>query len=183
MFIIAKLILLVKSVYNRVLCYILKSLFLCCGKNVKFNCNDDFSFSTIKIGNDVYIGRGAKFSAAKGNFISIGNKVMFGPNVVIMAGDHNVSVIGKCMIDAKEKRMQDDQPVIIEDDVWIGSGVTILKGVTIGTGAVVAAGALVNKSVKPYTIVGGVPAVKIRKRWSESEIQQHKKLLSHNNIN
>jgi acetyltransferase-like isoleucine patch superfamily enzyme len=54
--------------------------------------------------------------------------------------------------------------IVIEDDVWIGAGVTILDGVRIGTGAVVAAGAVVTKDVAPFAIAGGVPARTIRQR-------------------
>ncbi|MCE7026512.1 DapH/DapD/GlmU-related protein [Jiella avicenniae] len=57
--------------------------------------------------------------------------------------------------------------VRIGHDVWIGHGATILPGVTIGNGAVVGAGAVVSKDVEPYTIVGGVPARLIRRRFSE----------------
>lgn len=56
--------------------------------------------------------------------------------------------------------------VVIGNDVWIGSHSLILGGVTIGDGAVVAAGAVVTKDVEPYTIVGGVPAKPIKKRFS-----------------
>ncbi|WP_417171784.1 DapH/DapD/GlmU-related protein, partial [Alistipes putredinis] len=51
-----------------------------------------------------------------------------------------------------------DASILVEDDVWIGHGATILAGVRIGQGAIVAAGAVVNKDVPPYAIVGGVPA-------------------------
>jgi phosphonate metabolism protein (transferase hexapeptide repeat family) len=57
--------------------------------------------------------------------------------------------------------------VVIGHDVWIGHGATILPGVTIGNGAVVGAGAVVSKDVAPYTIVGGVPAKLIRRRFPE----------------
>ena len=52
--------------------------------------------------------------------------------------------------------------VILENDVWIGTGVKILPGVTIGKGSVIAAGAVVTKDVPPYTLWGGVPAKKIK---------------------
>jgi len=59
--------------------------------------------------------------------------------------------------------------VAIGNDVWIGHGCKILSGVSIGDGAIVAAGALVTKNVEAYSIVGGVPAKEIRKRFSEAE--------------
>lgn len=55
----------------------------------------------------------------------------------------------------------------IGNDVWIGMNVTILNGVNIGDGAIIAAGAVVTKDVEPYSIVGGVPAKKVRKRFPE----------------
>lgn len=57
--------------------------------------------------------------------------------------------------------------VTIGHDVWIGHGVTVTAGVTIGTGAVIGAGAVVTRDVDPYTVVGGVPARVIKRRFSE----------------
>lgn len=59
--------------------------------------------------------------------------------------------------------------VTVGHDVWIGHGVTVTAGVTIGTGAVVGAGAVVTRDVAPYTIVAGVPAVPIRRRFTEAQ--------------
>jgi len=57
--------------------------------------------------------------------------------------------------------------VTIGHDVWIGHGATILPGVAVGNGAVVGAGAVVAKDVEPYTIVGGVAAKPLRRRFSQ----------------
>ncbi|MEL6573173.1 MAG: DapH/DapD/GlmU-related protein [Pseudomonadota bacterium] len=62
-----------------------------------------------------------------------------------------------------------DHWVTIGHDVWIGHGVTVTAGVTIGTGAVIGAGAVVTKDVAPYTVVGGVPARFIKRRFTEAQ--------------
>lgn len=61
--------------------------------------------------------------------------------------------------------------VSIGNDVWIGDDVMIMGGIRIGDGAIVGAGAIVSKDITPYTIVGGVPAKVIKKRFSEKEIE------------
>ena len=60
--------------------------------------------------------------------------------------------------------------IIIGNDVWIGYEAVILSGVTIGDGAIIGTRAIVTKDVPPYTIVGGVPAKTIRKRFSDDTI-------------
>jgi serine acetyltransferase len=77
----------------------------------------------------------------------------------------------------KDKLPADDAPVVISNDVWIGTGAIILKGVTIDRGAIIAAGAVVTKNVPPYAIVSGVPARLIKFRWKLSEIIQHEEIL------
>jgi acetyltransferase-like isoleucine patch superfamily enzyme len=62
-------------------------------------------------------------------------------------------------------------PTIIGNDVWIGKGATIMPKVKVGDGAVVGACALVTKDVPPYTVVGGVPAKIIRRRFTEKQIE------------
>jgi len=66
--------------------------------------------------------------------------------------------------------------IAIGNDVWIGSDVKLFKGVTIGDGAVIGACSLVTKSVEPYTIVAGIPARPIRKRFSQEEIKLLQKI-------
>lgn len=62
--------------------------------------------------------------------------------------------------------------IVVGNDVWIGYEAVILAGVTIGNGAIIGARAVVTKDVPPYTIVGGVPAQPIRKRFSEDTIER-----------
>ena len=66
--------------------------------------------------------------------------------------------------------------IIIGNDVWIGYEAVILSGVTIGDGAVIGCRAVVTKDVPPYTIVGGVPAKPIRKRFDEETIKELQKI-------
>ncbi len=58
----------------------------------------------------------------------------------------------------------------IGNDVWIGSKVLIIGGIEIGNGAIIAAGSVVTTTVLPYEIVGGVPAKKIRSRFTDEQI-------------
>ena len=61
---------------------------------------------------------------------------------------------------------------IIGNDVWIGANVTIMPGVKIGDGAIISTNATVTKDVEPYTIVGGNPAMILKKRFSDEKIKE-----------
>jgi acetyltransferase-like isoleucine patch superfamily enzyme len=159
--------------------YLVLTKFSVRGKNIIFNPFDSFSYGTIEFGSYIYIGPGAYFHSTH-SCIKIGCKVMFGPNVSLLGGDHNTSKLGEYMYDVKEKNHKTDAPIIIEDDVWVGANVIILKGVTIGTGSIIAAGSIVTKSYEAYSIIGGVPAKLIRKRFSEDELIVHKSKLESN---
>lgn len=66
--------------------------------------------------------------------------------------------------------------IIIGNDVWIGYEAVILSGVTIGDGAIIGTRAVVTKDVQPYTIVGGIPAKPIRRRFDDAAIEKLKTL-------
>ena len=66
--------------------------------------------------------------------------------------------------------------IIIGNDVWIGYEAVILSGVTVGDGAVIGARAVVTRDVPPYTIVGGIPAKPIRRRFSEDTVSALEKI-------
>ncbi len=72
--------------------------------------------------------------------------------------------------------IRNNKAVVIGNDVWIGANVIILPGVSVGDGAILAAGAVVTKDVKPYSIVGGVPAVIIKYRFPEKMINTFLKI-------
>jgi acetyltransferase-like isoleucine patch superfamily enzyme len=157
--------------------FLLRFAFRRCGRRFVFDPDGHYTFRTIEVGDDVSIGAGAVLLASESKII-IGNKVMFGPNVTIIGGNHNTSIVGRFMYDVKEKRAEDDQDVIIDNDVWVGSGAIILKGVRIGRGSIVAAGAVVGREVLPYTIVGGVLASVISTRFAALEsILEHEAAL------
>lgn len=150
-----------------------------CGKNVHIAEKCDIKGNkNINIGNDVAIGPHALLWTT-GAKLTIKDKVIIGPRLSIITGDHKIDIIGKYIADitADEKDEKDDQDVIIEKDVWIGANVTILKGVTIAEGCVIGGGAVVTKSTEPYGIYVGVPARHIRERFTDEEIQEHKKGL------
>ena len=110
------------------------------------------------IGNNVGIAQNC-FIQVRGK-VSIGNDVMFGPGVSIFSEEHAFSDTDIPMIAQAEIR----KGVIIEDDVWIGTGAVILGGVTIGKGSVIAAGSIVKSTFPPYSIVAGVPGKILRSR-------------------
>jgi len=154
-----------------------KSLLKSCGSNVVIDSGIKiFGYENVTIGNDVYININAVLMTTESEIV-IGNHVMLGANVCIVTGDHRSDVIGRYMMDVEDKLDENDLPVIIEDDVWIGSNATILKGVTVGRGSIIGAGSVVVKDVPPYSVCAGNPARVIRMRFTDEEINEHESLL------
>jgi len=173
---LAQTFLMFRRMQRRSKMLLLRPAFKRYGRNFVFDPDGAYSYATIEVGDDVFIGPGAILQASEGGII-MGSKIMFGPNVTIMGGDHNTSIVGRFMYDVHEKRPQDDQAVVIEDEVWIGAGATILKGVRLGRGSIVAAGAVVTRSTPPYTVVAGVPAQVIKIRFALDTILRHEDCL------
>lgn len=139
-----------------------------CGRGVFIRpMSSDFKgLENLSIGDGTSIPKGSTFYCTKAP-LTIGKKVIFGPKPTIITGDHRIDIKDKYIIDItdEEKLPENDLPVTIEDGCWIGANVTILKGTTIGHDSVVAAGSVVTKSCAPYSIIGGVPAKLIKKRF------------------
>ncbi|MDE0935496.1 MAG: CatB-related O-acetyltransferase [Mariniblastus sp.] len=131
------------------------------------------------LGDYSYVGTDTKISNA-----TIGKFCSIGPNVTISMGMHPTKTfvsthpVFYSLTFPSHNRFATEQgfvehgSVTIESDVWIGHGASICDNVTIGTGAIVAAGAVVTANVEPYSIVGGVPAKFIRKRFDAEQIEQ-----------
>ncbi len=109
--------------------------------------------SQVSIGDDVYLGPGTYMTSPTS--ILIGDRVMFGPQVMLIGGDHDLSSTEVPLRFAPAP--PNPPPIVIEDDAWIGSRVTILKGVRIGRGAVVGAASLVTRDIPPMAIAVGNP--------------------------
>ena len=94
------------------------------------------------------------------------------PGLTVITGNHTPTVGIPYYLLPLSRINDKEKDVVIEEDVWLGANVTVLPGVTIGEGSVIAAGAVVTKDVAPYSIVAGVPAQEIRKRFDEKTIRQ-----------
>jgi maltose O-acetyltransferase len=176
---LAKLFIVLEKILDRLSMFIMRPLFKKHGKNVLFfPRKSEFTYENLSIGNKVFIGYGASFLATRSQIV-IKDNVMFGPKVTIRGGNHSSHIVGKLMTDYKneDKKPEDDQPVVIENDVWVGTGAIILKGVTIGRGAIIAAGAVVTGNVPPYAIYGGIPAKLLKFRWDMENIAELEKKL------
>ena len=104
------------------------------------------------VGDSTFINAGTSICAA--DLVSIGSHCQIGPRVTILDTDFHVA--GDLNAPAVPR------PIVIEDFVWIGIGVTVLRGVRIGRGATIAAGSVVTRNVEPGEVVGGVPARVLR---------------------
>lgn len=154
--------------YNKLLLApALRRSFASCGRNVTIGRRSEVAGAwNITVGNNVYIGSGATLLTTRDR-IGIGDWVMTGPNITIITGDHRTDILDRPMMSLsdEEKLLENDEDVVIGNDVWIGSGVTILKGVHVSDHCVIAAGAVVTKDVEPeFSIWGGVPARRISMR-------------------
>lgn len=112
----------------------------------------------LKMGNHSNIGAYSYVGCS--GYIEIGNNVMMGHHVNLLAENHVFDDVTKPMIEQGVTR----KGIVIEDDVWIGANVCVTAGVRIGTGAVIAAGAVVTRDVPPFSISGGIPARTLRLR-------------------
>jgi acetyltransferase-like isoleucine patch superfamily enzyme len=155
-----------------------KTRFLTYGSNLHVGRGSRlWALGKIQIGSHVYIGKQVHIEAncEIGDFCLLANRVS-----IIGRNDHDFSAMGFPMRYAPwigSKRFPSphvDTKAVIESDVWLGYGVTVLTGATVGRGSVVAAGSLVTKDIPPYSIAAGVPAKVVGQRFADDAmIAQH----------
>ncbi|PNW77847.1 hypothetical protein CHLRE_10g454150v5 [Chlamydomonas reinhardtii] len=119
-----------------------------------FRC--DYGYN-ITVGSDVYMNFNC--CVLDCNKVTIGSRVLFGPNVQIYTAAHPLAGSLRNGTKGPEYAL----PISIGDDVWVGGGAIVLPGVSIGNGSVVGAGAVVTRNVEPYTVVAGNPARLVRR--------------------
>lgn len=133
----------------------------------------------LRIGNNVFIGRGCLISCHDGTIV-IGENTNIGPGGMLISGSNlivgkNVIMAGNCYIAATTKRIDRlDIPIIAQgyigegvvvgDNVWLGAGVIINDGVKIGDNCVIGSGAVVTNNIPAFFIAYGVPAKPIKRR-------------------
>ena len=121
-----------------------------CGTNVNIEKGARFD-ARVSLGDNSGIGVNAFISP----WVTIGSDVMMGPDCVILTANHGMADLETPMW---KQPSTEPRPVVIEDNVWIGTRVIILPGVRVGTGSVIGAGSVVTHDVEPFSIVGGNPA-------------------------
>lgn len=135
------------------------------------------ALARVEMGRYSYTGSYTHITDAEiGNFCSIGD------NCGIGGGVHPMNTVSTSPVFLQGRNImgknfaqipyEASERVQIGHDVWIGDGVFIRSGIKIGTGAVIGAHAVVVKDVEPYSVVAGIPAKEIRKRFDEDTIQQ-----------
>jgi acetyltransferase-like isoleucine patch superfamily enzyme len=106
-----------------------------------------------RVGRNVFVNQNCTFYDLGG--LDIADDVMIGPNVSLITSGHLLEP-------SRRRAFTIAKPIVIERNVWIGAGATIIGGVTVGKNSVVAAGSVVTRNVPPNALVGGNPARVIR---------------------
>lgn len=122
--------------------------------------------SRITLGDHVYANTG--LTVIDDTFVTIGSHVMLGPRVTISAASHPVDP------ELRRQAYQYDLPVVLEENVWVGAGATILPGVTIGKNSVIGAGSVVDRDIPPDVVAAGVPCRVLREIGPRDREYYHK---------
>ena len=132
---------------------------------------DNFPLDKVTVGKLTYGSIHAISYGGNSEFLKIGNCCSIADEVTfLLGGGHRLDCVSTFPFRGKlvgDVEAMTKGPIVLEDDVWIGYGATVLSGVTLGKGSVVGAGALVCGDVPSYAIVAGIPAKVIRYRFDD----------------
>lgn len=151
-----------------------KTLRYLCAKGMGVKCGKKINIQRgVVFSKDLIVGdrSGIGINSVISSKVTIGKDVMIGPECYIHTTYHDFSKLDVPMI---EQGYKEPRPVVIEDDVWIGSRVTIMGGVRIGAHSIIGAGAVVTRSVPEYSVVGGNPAKILYNRKEREREKQEK---------
>ena len=135
----------------------MKEVFAECGNNcyIELPFRANWGGHNVHFGNDVYANY--NLTIVDDGHVYVGNKVMFGPNVVIATANHPIEP------SLRDKALQYNKDVYIGDNVWIGAGVIIVPGIRIGKNSVIGAGSVVTKDIPNNVVAVGNPCKILRK--------------------
>jgi acetyltransferase-like isoleucine patch superfamily enzyme len=120
-----------------------------------------FRLTGVQIGEGTNITPGLIVNDGYSGLCTIGQRVSIATNVTLVV-DSNPNNSRLDQQPYVKEHLIKTAPVIIEDDVWLGTNAVVLPGVRVGRGAIVGAGAVVTRDVPPFTVVAGVPARPVR---------------------
>jgi maltose O-acetyltransferase len=144
-------------VFSLVRAALLRAMGCRVGRGCEIEPHVDVGFAPeVVIGNRCQINAGAFLRN-----VIIGDDALIAPGVVILGRQHRFE---RTDVPMRAQGEVSYPATILEADVWLGQNVVVMPGVRIGTGAIVGAGAVVTADVRPFDIVGGVPARRIRSR-------------------
>ncbi|AZO51242.1 CatB-related O-acetyltransferase [Mesorhizobium sp. M4B.F.Ca.ET.058.02.1.1] len=133
----------------------------------------------VTVGRDCHgISDGNFYNATAKSPVIIGSFCSIAPGVLFLCqGDHRTDTVSTFPFQSRTFKTKTNLeyltskgPIVVGNDVWIGSRAIILSGVKIGHGAVIAAGSIVTKDVEPYALVGGNPAKLIKRRFPDETV-------------
>mgnify|MGYP002623915536 CR=1 FL=1 len=139
----------------------MKEVFAECGDNcyIELPLRANWGGANLHLGNDVYIN--FNLTLVDDAQVYVGDKVMFGPNVVIATANHPINP------ELRARGFQYNKDVHIGENTWIGAGAVIVPGVMIGKNAVIGAGSVVTKDIPDNVLAVGNPCHVLR------EISEH----------
>lgn len=165
-----------RYVYNSYIKIGLRKKYAYRSVNSIVNCPCFFNPSLVELHEQTRISTRLRLMSNKGKLI-VNKYSSIAADCTIITQNHKSTVsIPQSWLDINHINDVEND-IVIEEDVWVGHGVTLLYGTRLGRGCIVGANSLVNKEVPPYAVVAGSPAKIIAVKFSKEQILRHEKYL------